>query len=109
MAAVETIRRGYERYAILGVQSENNVAIINRPPTGAMTTGMINTYGNTTYGTFNTSYYGGGPIVTGSRDAQLAVVMFNPGDNGFSNALDAKQQLGENWSELVETGIRTCT
>lgn len=108
MAAVETVKQGFERYAILGAQNQNNVSIVNTAPTGAMTTGTMNTYGSTTTGTFNTTYVGGGPIVTGSRDAQLSVMMFNPGDRGYSNALDAKQQLGDNWRELVETGVTTC-
>ena len=34
--------------------------------------------------------------------------MFKPGDAGYSNALDAKAQLGENWQELVKTGINNC-
>lgn len=38
----------------------------------------------------------------------LSVVMFKPGDPGFENALDAKQQLGPEWPELVKNGIRTC-
>jgi hypothetical protein len=34
--------------------------------------------------------------------------MFNKGDPGFSNALDAREALGKDWQELVENGIRTC-
>ena len=108
MAAVETLKRGYDRYMIAGMQAQNNVSVATTPVTGAYTTGTVNTVGNTSYGTFNTTYTGGNPIVTGSRDTQLGVVMFKPGDAGYSNALDAKAQLGENWQELVKTGINNC-
>lgn len=109
MAAVETLRRGYQRYMIAGMQAQNNVSVVTTPVTGSYTTGTVNTVGNTSYGTFNTTYTGGDTIVSGSRDTQLGVVMFNPGDAGFSNALDARAQLGENWQELVETGINNCS
>lgn len=108
MAAVETLRRGYDRYIIAGAQNANNVSVINRAPTGATTTGTFNTFGNTTYGSANTTYYGGGPMVMGSHDAQLAVVMFRRGERGYENALDAKQLLGADWEELVKSGAKTC-
>lgn len=108
MAAVETLRQGYDRYVIQGAQSQNNVRVINRPPTAAYTTGTFTGYGNTVYGTAQTNYYGGGPMVTGTRDNQLVVLMLRPGDAGYNNALDARSVLGPDWQELVEKGIRSC-
>jgi len=108
MAAVETLRRGYSRYYIVGVQSQNNTSMIYRPPTTAYTTGNVSVYGNTAYGQATTNYYGGGPMVLGSHDARLGVVMLNPEDKGFANAIDAKQELGPKWAEVVEKGIQTC-
>jgi len=109
MAAVETIRRGYARFVIGGMQSQNNVRAIQTGPTGSYTTGSFNRYGNTTYGNATTTYTGGGVIMTGSNDASLLVTMMNPGDPGFTNGVDAKSTLGEKWQELVEKGISACS
>jgi hypothetical protein len=108
MAAVETLRNGFERFIIQGAGQANNVSVINRPPTGAYTTGTFNTFGNTTYGNATTTYTGGGPMLVGQHDANLLVLMLNPGDAGFSNGVDAKRVLGDDWEKLVERGIRTC-
>lgn len=108
LAAVETIRRGYERFVIQGMNSQNNVRVAQMPVRGATTNYNFNRYGSTTTGTAQTSFYGGGPIVLGSNDADIAVLMMNPGDAGFSNAIDAKQALGPDWQKLVENGIKTC-
>lgn len=108
MAAVETLRRGFERFIIVGAGSQNNVGVMQTRPTSAYTTGSFNTYGNTTYGNQTTTFYGGGPVVYGTHDASLAVVMLNKGDRDYQNGVDAKQTLGPKWSELVEKGIKTC-
>lgn len=102
-AAVETIRAGYERYLIGGMQAQNNVSVTQMPGS-VQTTG---TYGRGNYQATST-YVPGPTIVAGSHDRQLSVVMFKPGDPGFEQALDAKQMLGSDWAELVKTGIRTC-
>ena len=109
MAAIETIRRGFERYIILGSQQANNVGVIRTGPTYANTYGQASVYGNTAYGS-STTYYGGQQtIFTGSHDRGLAVLMLNRGDKGFANGVDAKAQLGEDWQQLVANGINTCT
>ncbi|WP_156332803.1 MULTISPECIES: hypothetical protein [unclassified Chelatococcus] len=101
-AAVETIRAGYERYIITGGSSQNNVrtAVIGMQ---ANTFGRIsgNTYSGTTTYTPQTVTYG-------SHDRMLTVIMFNKGDPGYEQALDAKQTLGPDWSDLVKSGIRSC-
>ncbi|MBL4927395.1 hypothetical protein [Fuscibacter oryzae] len=109
MAAVETLRRGYDRFIIGGASAQNNVSTVRTPYTGAYTTGTFNTYGNTTYGYANTTYTGGQVIFTGSNDAQLAVLMLKKGEPGFANGVDARDVLGPKWKDLVEKGVRTCS
>lgn len=109
MAAVETIRRGYNRFVILGARSDNNVSVINRAPTYSTTTGTYTGYGNAVYGSSTTTYGGGGPIIFGSNDAKLHVLMLGPKDRGYSHGIDAKRELGTDWPKLVKSGITTCT
>ena len=108
MAAVETLRQGYDRYRIQGAQSQNNIQVYNSAPTGAYTTGSVTGYGNTAYGSTTTTYYGGGPIITGTQDTQLVVQMLRPGDTGYEGALDARTVLGPEWETLAADGIQTC-
>lgn len=108
MAAVETLRNGFERFIIQNAGQQNNVQVINRPPTGAFTNSTFNSYGNRTYGQSTTTFTGGGPMVMGNHDSSLLVLMLNRGDQGFENGVDAKQALGEDWEKLVENGVRTC-
>lgn len=100
MAAVETLRRGFDRFIIMGSQAGNNVSVVNRPPTGAFTT-----YGS---GFATTTLTGGGPIVMGTHDSELLVLMLNPGEPNYSQGVDARHSLGPDWQRLVESGIRTC-
>lgn len=109
MAAVETLRRGFERFTIAGMGAQNNVRVTSMAPTAAYTTGNFNTFGNMTTGTATTMYTGGGPLITGTNDANLAVIMYRKGDAGFNNAVDAKSTLGADWSNLVEKGVNTCS
>lgn len=107
MAAIETIRAGYERYVIVGSQAENNVSV-SRGPGSFNTTGTMWTNGN--YGTYasSTTYTPGPTIVSGSHDRSLGVVMLNRGDAGFEQGLDAREMLGPKWQELVKSGIHSC-
>lgn len=109
MAAVETVRRGYPRFVILGAASQNNVDVIQRAPTYATTTGTFNSYGNMTYGNTMTQFGGGGPMIVGSNDTQLRVLMLKPGDQGYGDGLDAKALLGPDWAKKVKNGVLTCT
>ena len=109
MAAVETLRAGYDGFIILGARSANNVGVATLPPTGAYTTGSATSFGNTVSGTATTTYTGGGPIVFGTHDQGLAVRMFMRGESGFANAVDARRFLGPDWAKLVQNGVSTCT
>ena len=107
MAAVATLRQGYERFFLDGVGVDSNVQIHQVPGSYSYTTGTVNVYGNTGYGTFQT-YTPNTTIVTGRNHAQMQVFMVNRGDPNYENALDARQVLGSEWEEKVANGISTC-
>jgi hypothetical protein len=109
MAAVETIRHGFSRFVINGMQAQNNVQVIERPFTGAYTTSTYSGYGNSIYGRSQTQFTGGGVMYVGSNDSELFVTMLNPGDPGYSDGVDAQSTLGPKWEKLVHDGISTCT
>ena len=109
MAAIETIRRGFERYLVVGANSDSNISAVTTGPTYANTTGSYTAYGNSIYGSSSTYFGGQQTWLVGTYDRGLAIRMFNKGDRGFSNAVDAKMQLGADWATLVEEGINTCT
>lgn len=89
MAAVETIRHGFERYEILGSSRNSDPNMIYIPSN-------------------DDSTFAGDFLDFGSYDASLRVRMFNTGDAGYRQALDARQQLGPEWEKLVENGINSC-
>ncbi len=109
MAAVETIRRGFERYVVLGAQAENNVQAITTGPTYANTSGTLNTFGNSTFGSTTTTFGGSQTVLTGSNDADLRVLMLNRGDQGYQQGIDARLVLGADWDRLVAEGVNTCS
>jgi len=111
-AAVETIRRGYDRFLIIGGQYRNDVGIIGHTPVIAHTTGYATAtgYGNTgaAHGTATTTYTGGQPIIAGSHRQGIAVKMFKEDDPAGRNALSARAELGPEWAELVKSKTVTC-
>jgi len=108
MAAVETLRRGFDRYLIGGIHSRNNSRATVMPPTGSYTTAQVSTYGSTAYGSATTTNYGGGVMYSGTHDASLQVLMLNSGDEGYENGVDARSVLGPDWEALVKDGIKSC-
>jgi hypothetical protein len=68
-AAVETIRRGYDRFVILGADAQSDRHVLGYTPTYGRTTGSATStlYGRTatTYGSSNTTITGGQPITAG--------------------------------------------
>jgi hypothetical protein len=103
LAAVETIRAGYDRYVITGGQAQNNVSV-TQTPGSYTTTGTVN--GN--FYNATTTYQPGPTIVSGSHDQGLAVVMFREGEPGAQQAVPARAVLGADWEEKVKNGIHTC-
>jgi|GEM_PF-3010688 len=108
MAAVETLRRGYSRYIIMGANSDDSVQAVSTGLTYANTTGTYTASGNVIHGNSTTTYGGGGLIFMGSRDTDLHVLLLRQGDDGYVQGVDPKIVLGENWPKLVETGVQTC-
>ncbi len=104
-AAYETLRRGYDKYVILGADYQNNVRVVGHTPITANTygSGNINAYGNTaTYNGQSTTYVNGGqPIIGGTHNQGLAVRLFRVGEPGSENAIDARQVLGPDWQEIM--------
>jgi CubicO group peptidase (beta-lactamase class C family) len=84
-AAIEVIKRGGDRFIIVGDQSASQVA-----------------------GGFFTGY---GGFQTYSNDMQdMVVQLVQKGDSNYSNALSARQTLGADWSAIVAKGVpQTCT
>jgi hypothetical protein len=109
MASVETLRRGYQRFIVLGTHDENNVSAISTGPTYSTTTATVTGYGNTAYGNASTTYGGNQLILLGTHDADLRILTLNPGDSGYDQGIDAKAELGPEWRELASKGIHTCT
>lgn len=103
-AAIETLKAGYDRYIILGGQSENTVRA-NQMPGTYQTTGHI--YGNMV--TANTTYTPGPVVFSGAHSQQFAIKMFKESDPNAQFALSARDALGPKWPEMVKAGeIRVC-
>lgn len=108
MAAVETIKAGYDRYVFIAGDMENNVTSYTAPGT-YHTNGQLNVFGNSAYYS-SSSYYQPGPTYfSGGHDTYLHVKMFKKGDKGYSKAVSARETLGENWQKLVSEGVRSCS
>lgn len=111
-AAIETIRRGYDRFVILDGDYENGVRVIGTTPVVAQTTGVgtATVAGNTAFvsGTSTTTYSGGVPIIAGHHRQKFVVKMFKDGDPAGSNAISARQELGPDWAEAVKSPPHTC-
>ena len=112
-AAIETLKRGYDGYMIVGGDYQNNVRVVVTTPVTAntQTTGVINDYGNqaTFSGQSTTNYSGGYPIVGGRHQQALTIRMFHGGDPGSERAVNAKGVLGPDWQEQIQSSSRgTC-
>ncbi len=91
-AAVEVIRRGYDRYVILKGQSQSSVV-------GSTPVVVQGTYGGAVA-------YGGTPLIAHGQG--LVVKMLRDGDPAASNALSAHAVLGPNWQEIASKTTLTC-
>lgn len=103
MAAISTIKAGYDRYIIVGGETQNNVRV-TQTPGSYMTTGSVmgNTYQSTT------TYQPGPMIVHGSHDQGFQIVMFKDGDPQGNQAIPARDVLGPDWADKVKSGKVTC-
>lgn len=108
MAAIATIKAGYQRFVVGGFGTANNTRVVSTGPTYATTTGTFSWMGKTTYGTANTSYGGQSTYVTGSNNADMRIIMLNAGDAGYDQGIDAMSALGPDWQKKVADGINNC-
>ena len=107
MAAVATLRQGYERFFLSDVGTDSTVQIHQVQGSTSYTTGTVNVVGKTAYGNFQT-YTPPTTVVSGRNFAQMQVFMLNRGDPNYQDALDARLVLGPDWQEKVADGIQTC-
>lgn len=107
MAAVETLRAGYDRYVIFSTASANNVRSTQMPGR-YYTSGSANTFGNYTSINATTTYTPGPVIVAGSHDRSFAIRMFKDGEPGSGSGIPARSVLGPKWPEIVKNGVNTC-
>ncbi|MBO3760353.1 hypothetical protein [Ciceribacter sp. L1K22] len=107
VAAIETLKAGYDRYVILGADRYNDVRTVQMP-------GQYNTFGTaTTYGGMTsinatTTYTPGPTFVAGGHHQSLRVRMFREGEPGANNALSARAALGPEWERAVKNGVSHC-
>jgi len=107
-AAMETIKRGFDRFVIIGGYADNNVSVVGHTPVYADTYGSATSTisGNNIYtsGSSRTTYSGGAPIIAGSHDQVVTVKMFRDDDPVGVNALSARAELGPDWQAIVKSG-----
>jgi hypothetical protein len=89
-AAIETIRRGYDRFVIMNGLAQNNVS------TGTYV------YGNR-YGVYSS------PIFYGSHDQAIIVRTLRDNDPEARKALSARAVLGPTWHQQITSDTLTCT
>jgi hypothetical protein len=107
-AAAETLRRGYDKFIIVGAQSSSDVRIVGVTPTYSVTNVYGQTYGSTFSGVAQTNTFGGDPIYGGSHGQDYAVRMFRYADPLAANAIDARGELGPDWKEKVDRNKAIC-
>jgi hypothetical protein len=107
-AAVETLKKGYDKFIILNAQGQSHTSVVGYTPVQAHTTGSATAtgYGNTVnaYGRSTTTYTGGTPITATRHNQGLVVKMFKNDDPAGVKALPARAQLGPEWQKIVSEG-----
>lgn len=107
MAAVETLRSGYDRYVIFDAASADNVRAVQMP--GSYNTmGSAQTFGNYTSINATTTYTPGPVVIAGRHKQAFAIRMFKDGEAGSARGIPARDVLGPKWEEIVKNGIHTC-
>ena len=92
-AAVEVIKHGYDRYMILGAQSQSTV--VGATPITVQRTG------------YGSGFVSGGDPIVAHREGMI-VKMFRDNDPAAANALSARATLGPNWQEAASKQTFTC-
>lgn len=106
-AAVESIRRGYENFIIIGAGGDGRTRLIGVTPATAQTNATAAVAGSgdaaVAAGSSTTTYSGGVPMYATEYRQGLTVRMFHAGDPEGANALSARETLGPGWEKLVAT------
>lgn len=92
-AAVETIRRGYDRFIVLNAQAGGTYA-------GSTPIVVQNLGGGVAMAS------GGAPMIAPNQG--LVVKMFKDNDPAASNALSARDSLGADWQDQVNKNTINC-
>ena len=88
-AAVATIRRGYDKFVVAGIDRDARTSFITHSPSIERTQGTTSYTMPTFSGVFS------------RHQAVLTVWMFAAGDPDADQALDARGILGPEWREIV--------
>ena len=107
-AAVETLKRGYDRFLIVGGKYSKNISVVGYTPVVANTTASVYGGYGTAYGTARTTYSGGQPIIAGNHSQGLVVKMFKEGDAAGANAISARETLGPKWLKKIKKKKLSC-
>lgn len=107
-AAAETLRRGYDKFIVVGTASESRIGVVGTTPVIGQTNLSGRMMGNTFYGSGSTTYTGGQPIIAGRHDQDFAIKMFRASDPAASNAVDARETLGPEWQAVMDRRTVTC-
>jgi hypothetical protein len=100
MAAVETLRRGFDRFAVKPTKTEDTMYTYAQ--TNALKTAKA----------INADPIGRSIMqasISDAYDESLIVSMFRPGDAGYKMATDARTVLGPKWQKAVANGKASCT
>ena len=108
-AAVTTLKRGYDKFIVVGGRYANNTRVVGHTPIDTNTYGNTSIYGNTAYSGYTSTTTGGVPIYGGSHDQSMIIKMFKNGDPNGVRAIDARKFLGSDWqNEVRKGGAKTC-
>lgn len=88
-AAELTLANGYKSFVINNPTTQSSTNYVGS--TSGYSQTNVQLYGNAAYG--QTTYTPGIPIYRRRKDVSLTVIMLNPGDPGFENAIDAQATL----------------
>lgn len=119
-AAKQTLRRGYDKFMIVGGGASNTVRVVGHTPIQTRTSlsgtysghthygrGYSNTLGRLSGSGMSTTT-GGMPIYGGKFNQDYIVKMFQDNDPAARNALSARDILGADWQTEMNKRTTTC-
>jgi hypothetical protein len=100
MAAVETLRRGFDGFVVKTTKTEDT--LYTNAKSGLKKQARAINEDPIAKSVLNLS-------ITGVYDKSLIVTMLRKGDAGFNTATDARSVLGPDWQKTVSDGVSSCT